>query len=599
MDGMIQGTNPKEKRDTLAWLAAQARSARGWIALSVVLGLAGSAPLVAQAYCISRIVHGACMVGLGIQEMAPLFWGLATAVIVRAALSWLREAAGFRAGAKVRESVRMSIMAHLIALGPAFMDGQRTGSLSAVAMEQVEGLHNFFAHYLPQMALAMTVPATILALIFPVSWAAGGILMLSAPMIPMFMILVGMGAESISQRHFKALARMSAHFLDTLQGLPTLKLFNRSRDEKQNIARVSNEFRRRTMAVLRIAFISSATLEFFSALSIALTAIFLGMRYLGYVDFGTYGESLTLAGGLFILLLAPDFYMPLRELGTHYHARADAIGAADAILALLHRPLPRRGVHVPTIPPRPPIQIECRDIHLAYDNGRRRALNGIDLTLSPGEKNAVVGASGAGKTTLLHLILGFLSPDQGDIRINGQPFRDLSLENWYHHVAWIGQHPVLFHGTVRENIRLGRPGASDVEIREAAEAARVLEFTDRMPSGLDTPVGERGAGLSMGQIQRIALARAILKDAPVWVLDEPTAGLDPDNEHKVMTTLDRLTEGRTLLMATHRLATLKTVDHIFVMAGGRIVERGTYAALTASNGLFEQFVRENGRGGRA
>ncbi|AOY58152.1 MULTISPECIES: heme ABC transporter permease/ATP-binding protein CydD [Desulfococcus] len=595
---MIQETNPK-KKDILRWLASQARSARRWIALSVALGLAGSGPLIVQAYCIAHIVHGTCMSGLGARETAPLFWGLGAAVIARAVLSWLREAAGFRAGAKVRETVRLSIMTHLIAPGPAFMDRRHTGALAAVAMEQVESLHNFFSHYLPQMVLAVAVPLTILAVVFPVSWAAGGLLMMSAPMIPIFMILVGMGAENISRRHFKALARMSAHFLDILQGLPTLKLFNRSRDEKQNIARISTEFRQRTMAVLRIAFVSSAVLEFFSALSIALTAVFLGMRYLGYVDFGTYGEPLTLAGGLFILLLAPEFYMPLRELGTHYHARADAVGAAEAILALLQRPLPRRNARASAFQSNAPIRIECHDLHLAYDNGRRHALTGINLILAPGEKIAVVGASGAGKTTLLHLILGFLSPDRGDIRINGRSLRDIPLENWYRHVAWIGQQPVLFHGTIRENIRMGRPGASDEEIQLAAKGARVLEFTDRMPMGLEMPVGERGAGISRGQAQRVALARAILKDAPVWIMDEPTAGLDPDNERMVMATLERLTEMRTVLMATHRIAALKKTDQIIVMAGGRIVEKGSYAGLTALNGSFERFVRETGQEDRS
>ena len=589
---MIQETKSKGKKACLGWLMAQARSARGWIALSVFLGLAGGCLLIAQAHFLAHIVHGSFMAGLSVRDMTPLFAGFAAAIIFRAALGWMRETAGFHAGAAVRESVRMSIMTHLIRLGPAFMEGQRTGALASVAMEQVEGLHNFFAHYLPQMALAVLIPLTILAFVFPVSWAAGALLMLSAPMIPMFMVLVGMGAESISQRHLQTLSRMSAHFLDTLQGLSTLKLFNRGRDERRRISRVSREFRQRTMAVLRIAFISSAVLEFFSMLSIALAAVFLGMRYLGYVDFGTYGEPLSLAGGLFILLLAPDFYLPLRELGTHYHARADAIGASEAILKVLERPLPRQGCRELSLPPESLVRVQCRNLHLAYDNGRRPALAGIDITLAPGEKIAVVGTSGAGKTTLLHLMLGFITPDRGDILINDHPLENLSLESWHRQVAWIGQQPVLFYGTVRENILMGRPDASDADVLRAARATQVLEFTDRMPSGLDTKVGERGAGLSRGQAQRIALARAFLKDAPIVLLDEPTAGLDPDNERRVINALKGLTAGRTFLMATHRLATLEDADRILVMDRGRIVEAGTYAALTALGGAFDRFVRE-------
>lgn len=574
----------------------QARHARGWIALSVGLGAGAGLLLVAQAACIARIVHGAAVSGRSGKEMAPLFAGLAAAVLCRALLGWMREEAGFRAGAAVREAVRSAVLGRLMGSGPALLDGGRTGELAAVAMEQVEALHNFYAHYLPQMALAVAVPLAILAFVFPISWAAGGLLMLSAPMIPLFMFLAGMGAESVSQRHFQALGRMSAHFLDTLQGLPTLKLFSRSREEAGTIARVSSEFRRRTMAVLRIAFISSAVLEFFSALSIALAAIYLGMRYLHYVDFGTYGEPLTLGGGLFILLLAPDFYLPLRELGTHYHARAEAIGASAAILAVLETPLPHPGRGEMEGRIDAPLRIECQDLHAAYDRGRRKALAGVDLLLVPGEKTALVGESGAGKTTLLHLLLGFMAPDQGEIRVNGRPLREISRENWHRRVAWIGQHPVLFFGTVRENIRMGRPEATDGEIAEAARAAGVLEFTERMPAGLDTPVGERGHGLSRGQVQRIALARAFLKKAPLVLLDEPTAGLDRENERLVMEAVGLLTRGRTLLMATHRLATLKEADRILVMAEGRIVETGTHAELTALGGAFDRFVTEQSAG---
>lgn len=590
---MIQAANRTEKKAAAAWLMGQARHARGWIALSVGLGAGGGLLLVAQAACIAHIVHGAAVSGCSGKEMAPLFAGLAAAVLCRAVLGWAREEAGFRAGAAVREAVRGSVLGRLIGSGQALQDGGRTGALASVAMEQVEALHNFYALYLPQMVLAVVVPLTLLAFVFPVSWAAGGLLLVSAPMIPLFMFLVGMGAESVSQRHFQALGRMSAHFLDTLQGLPTLKLFNRSREEAGSIARVSREFRRRTMAVLRVAFISSAVLEFFSALSIALTAVFLGMRYLHYVDFGTYGEPLTLAGGLFILLLAPDFYLPLRELGAHYHARAEAIGASASILAVLEASLPHPGRGEMTGRADAPLRIECRDLHATYDRGRRRALAGVDLLLVPGEKTALVGESGAGKTTLLHLLLGFLAPDRGEIRVNGQDLREVSRESWHRRVAWIGQHPVLFYGTVRENIRMGRPEASDDEIEAAARAARVLEFTDRMPAGLETPVGERGHGLSRGQVQRIALARAFLKDAPLVLLDEPTAGLDRENEGLVMEGIGLLTRGRTLLMATHRLATLEEADRILVLAEGRIVETGTYAELTARGGAFDRFAREH------
>jgi ATP-binding cassette subfamily C protein CydD len=267
-------------------------------------------------------------------------------------------------------------------------------------------------------------------------------------------------------------------------------------------------------------------------------------------------------------------------------------------VAILDRPLPRRQGRTTAPAPRNGVRVECRNLHLAYDNGRRPALSGVDLTLAPGKKIALVGASGAGKSTLLHLILGFLSPDRGDIRVNGTPLPDLSLESWHREVAWIGQQPVLFYGTIRGNIRMGRPDASDEMLFAAARAARVLEFTDRMPSGLDTAVGERGAGLSRGQAQRVALARAFLKDAPVILLDEPTAGLDRESEARVMAALDALAAGRTLLMATHRLATLENADQILVLDRGRVIEAGTYTGLTARKGAFDRFVQEHQGSGR-
>ncbi|MDX2500521.1 MAG: ABC transporter transmembrane domain-containing protein, partial [Deltaproteobacteria bacterium] len=314
------------------WLFKRASAARSWIMLSVALGLGGGLLLIVQARFLARIVHGAFIEGRGTEDLWPLFATLAGIIIVRSILGWARETAGFYAGAKIRQEMRQELLEHIVTLGPGYTDRQSSGALASTALEHVEGLHDFYAFYLPQLALAVMIPAAIVAFIFPHSWAAGGLLLVTAPLIPLFMILVGMGAESISQRHFQALSRMSAYFLDVLQGITTLKLFNRSKGAEETIARMSNDYRLKTMQVLRVAFLSSAVLEFFSSISIALVAVYLAMSYLGYMSFGLYGQSLNLAGGLFILLLAPDFYLPLRELGTHYHARAKAVGAAEEIL---------------------------------------------------------------------------------------------------------------------------------------------------------------------------------------------------------------------------------------------------------------------------
>jgi ATP-binding cassette subfamily C protein CydD len=457
-------------------------------------------------------------------------------------------------------------------------------------MEHVEGLHDFYAFYLPQMALAVMIPAAIVAFVFPYSWAAGGLLLLTAPLIPLFMVLVGMGAESISQRHFQALSRMSGYFLDLLQGITTLKLFNRSRGAEGTIARVSRDYRLKTMGVLRVAFLSSAVLEFFSSISIALVAVYLAMSYLGYFSFGLYGESLSFAGGLFILLLAPDFYLPLRELGTHYHARAEAVGAAEEILKITS--VSRRKTLSGSIKwsKTAPLQIGIKDVHLAFDGGQRPALQGLSFEMREGDQLALVGASGAGKSTTLNLLLGFLVPDQGQINVNGTLLAKLAPDSWRRSIAWIGQHPYLFQGTIGENILLGRPDATERQIEHAAANARVLDFARHLPEGLDTPVGEQGFGLSRGQAQRVALARAFLKDAPLLLLDEPTAGLDAENEALVITALKSLARGRTVLMSTHRLTNIQQVDRIMVMQSGRIIEQGTYAELTVAGGRFHRMV---------
>jgi ATP-binding cassette subfamily C protein CydD len=454
-------------------------------------------------------------------------------------------------------------------------------------VEHVDGLQDFYALYLPQLALVVLLPLTIAAAVMPLSWAAGGLLVATAPLIPLFTILVGMGAENISQRHFQALARLSAHFLDVLQGLATLKLFDRSRDEAKRIARVAADHRRRTMSVLRVAFVSSAVLEFFASLCIALVAVYLGMSYLGYFSFGTYGRPLNLADGLFILLLAPEFFLPLRELGVHYHARALALAAADPIRTLLEKPLP--GISGGSSRPDRGggIHIQCRSLHLAYDGGRRPALRGVSLELSPGLHTAIVGGSGAGKSTLILLLLGFIRPDQGDIAVNGVPLNQIDPAWWLGQIGWIGQNPVIFHGTLRDNLRLGRPGAGDDEITAAARSAGILRFADRLPQGLDTPVGEQGVGLSRGEAQRVAMGRVFLKNAPVLLLDEPYSGLDADTERLMIDAIEHYRRSRTVLTVTHRLIDIHRADRIEVLGDGQVIESGRPNELLAAGGAFQ------------
>jgi ATP-binding cassette subfamily C protein CydD len=588
----MQTTPSKDtQKSSLKWLFQKAQAARSFILLSILLGFFGGLLLIVQARLMAGIVHGAFMGGQARSDLLPLFISLAAIFALRALIVWGRESIGFQAGARVRTEIRQQLLEHISQQGPAYISNQHSGALTTVALEHVERLHDFFAHYLPQLALAALLPLSILAFVFPLSWAAGALFLFTAPLIPLFMILVGMGAETISQRHHQSLARMSAHFLDVLQGLTTLKLFNRSRSESQNIARVSSAYRRRTMGVLRIAFLSSAVLEFFSSISIALVAVYLGMSYLGYIDFGRYGETLSFSAGFFILLLAPDFYFPLRELGTYYHARAEAVGAAQEIRQVMTATEPKRREKRPTHVPATPFPIQFKSVELSYDGGQRPVLKGVDFMLDAGEQVALVGPSGAGKTSILNLLLGFLVPDQGRIQIGEAALRDIHPSHWLANIGWIGQHPMLFHGTILDNIQMGRMDASMADIEAAAQKAGVTAFTSQLPQGLETPVGERGMGLSRGQAQRVALARAFLKNAPLLLLDEPTAGLDIKNERLVLKALEALSHKKTLLLLTHRLANLEKMDRIMVLTDGRIQENGSYQKLIQNRGLFYQLVQ--------
>lgn len=575
---------PIKNKAALAWLRSQSGAARQWLLLSVATGICSGILLIGQAYLLSRIVHDAFMDGLNRDRLAPLFLTLLALIMLRAVLAWCREMTGFKAGAVVRGEVRKALLNHISDMGPVGISHLPTGSLVSSALEQVEALHNFVARYLPQMALAALLPLVMLAFIFPISWAAGGVLLVAAPLIPLFMILVGMGAESISQKHFQALARMSAHFLDVLRGLPTLKLFGRSKNQAGEIQKTSQVYRKRTMAVLRVAFLSSAVLEFFSAISIALVAVYLGMYYLGYIEFGAYGRSLNFSSGFFILLLAPDFFMPLRELGAHYHARADAVGAAEEILKIFDQSAMTVLKSSAAKKPPAPHKIHFQEVCVEYGRAGQQALSGIENTIEKGERIAVVGASGSGKSTLIHLLLGFITPTNGQILIDGIPLTDLDIDAWRRYCAWIGQHPMLFTGTLWENIALARPEATAAQIEAAARRAGVLEFAGRTEDGLDTMVGEQGLGLSVGQAQRVALARAFAKDAPLLLLDEPTASLDKATEAQILDDLDGWSRDRTLLIATHRPAALTLVDRIMILKKGELVAQGDYETLKRTHG---------------
>jgi ATP-binding cassette subfamily C protein CydD len=575
-------------------LFRQVRSVQLDLVLTIALSLLGGIILVGQAFYLSQVINRVFLEDQTLADIQPLLLALFGLSLTRAAFTWGSQITAQRVAGQVKSKLRERLTSHLLALGPAYTPGERSGELANTAVEGVEALDAYFSQYLPQLATATLVPLTILAVVFPLDFTSGLVLLLTAPLIPVFMILIGHQADKMTQRQWTTLSRMSAHFLDVLQGLTTLKILGRSREQVETIARISHRFGQTTMGVLRVAFLSALVLELVATLSTAILAVEIGLRLL-------YGR-LVFADALFILILAPEFYLPLRMLGTRFHAGMSGLAAARRIFAVLDTPLPittknltgfRQTAnvrHLSGLPSSSSFTLRFNNVYYAYDDGQRPALNGVSFTIPPGQTVALIGPSGAGKSTIAHLILRFIDPPQGTITIDGTPLPELDLSAWRTQLAWVPQHPYLFHGSVSENIRLAKPEASLEQIAQAARLAYAASFIEDLQQGYDTLIGERGIRLSGGQAQRLALARAFLKDAPFLILDEATANLDPAHERQIQATIERLLQGRTALIIAHRLNTITTANQILVMSEGQIVESGTHDSLLHQTGLYHQLV---------
>lgn len=570
------------------WLRDQQGACGAYLKFSMCLGVFNGALLVAQAWLLATVLHGVIIDSAPKAQFGYHVVGLALLIALRAAVAFVRERVSFEAGKRLRTEVRAAVLNKLNRLGPAFISGKPAGAWASIVLEQVEDLHDFYARYLPQMSLAGFIPLIILCCAFPLNWMAGLILLITAPLIPLFMILVGMGAADANRRNFSALQQLSGHFMDRLKALSTLKLFNRAAAEEQAIAKASEEFRERTMAVLRLAFLSSAVLEFFAAVSIAVLAVYFGFSYLGELDFGHYGAPISLFTGMFILIMAPEFYQPLRDLGSHYHAKAQAIGAAEALMELLNAPEPLANGAQP---------LPAGDITIRAHNLKVLSMDGVQLagplsfTIAPQQKVALVGPSGAGKTSLLNVLLGFL-PYEGELTINGVALRELDIAAWRAQLGWLGQSPQLFYGSIADNLRMGNEQLSDEQLWHCLAQAHVADFVRAQPEGLAHQIGEFSAGLSVGQAQRLSLARTLAKQAPLLLLDEPSASLDSQNEQWVLAALQQALSNKACLMITHRLDQLASMDQVWVLADGAIVQQGTVAQLSEQEGVFQRMLQE-------
>ncbi|ENP8391180.1 cysteine/glutathione ABC transporter permease/ATP-binding protein CydD [Vibrio alginolyticus] len=580
----------KKKQSSLnKWLKQQSKLAKRWLMIAIGLGVLSSVFLLAQAALLASILHQLIIDQVDKADLIWHFVGLSGTVIGRAACTWGRELAGYRCGEQIRVYIRQLILDKVHKLGPAYIKDKPAGSWATLILEQVEDMQDFFSRYLPQMSLSVLVPFIILVVVFPVNWAAGLIFLVTAPLVPIFMALVGMKAAEANRKNFKAMQRLSGHFYDRLQAMTTIRLFDRTKSETETLKGASEVFRTRTMDVLKIAFLSSAVLEFFTSISIAITAVYFGFSYIGELDFGYYGTGVTLFAGLFILILAPEFYQPLRDLGTFYHAKQQAVGAAESIVEFLDLEVDQIKDGTQALDKNSPIHIEADQLTIFSPEGKQLA-GPLSFSLEANKSTALVGPSGAGKTSLVNTILGFM-PYQGSLRINGCELSQLDLATWREAVSWIGQNPMLLHGSIRDNITLGKHNIQDADVHSVLNDSHAAEFVEM--HGLDYPISDRSGGLSVGQAQRLALARAMLQNGRFWLLDEPTASLDARSEKLVMEGINKYAHATTNLMITHQLAPLQNVSQILVMQDGQIVQRGDYATLSTEYGLFKDMLEAN------
>ncbi|MYR93185.1 MULTISPECIES: thiol reductant ABC exporter subunit CydD [unclassified Streptomyces] len=553
-------------------LVRYAQATRFFLAAVVALGLVGAALVIAQAMLIAEIVVGGFEDGLTVTELRTPLLLLAAVAVGRALVAWLTELAAHRASAAVKSELRGRLLERAAQLGPGWLSGQRTGSLVALATRGVDALDDYFARYLPQLGLAVVVPVAVLARIVTEDWVSAAIIVVTLPLIPLFMILIGWATQSRMDRQWQLLSRLSGHFLDVVAGLPTLKVFGRAKAQAESIRTITSQYRRATVRTLRIAFLSSFALELLATLSVALVAVTIGMRLV-------HGE-LDLYTGLVVLILAPEAYLPIRQVGAQYHAAAEGLSAAEEIFAVLETE--PRAAGTEDVPDS--TRLELERVTVRHEGRTEPSLDAVSLTVEPGETVALVGPSGVGKSTLLNVVLGFAVPAEGYVRVGGRDLGELDLERWRSRIAWVPQRPHLFAGTIAENVRLARPDADDEAVAAALRDAGAYDFVAELPDGERTLLGEDGAGLSAGQRQRLALARAFLADRPLLLLDEPTASLDGETEAGIVDAVRRLAAGRTVLLVVHRPALLAVADRVVTLEP-RSAEAQGPAAVVAAPGL--------------
>ena len=543
-------------------LLRRARAARVMLATDAALGVAAALLVLTQAVLIAQVAARA-FGGASLADLAvPLVLLIAVAA-GRAAAAWGFEVVGRRAATDVLSRLRLELVGRRLHDNPAALDGAESAAVATAAVAGVDSLEATFARYVPQVVLALVVPVAVIAFVASIDLVSAGLMLLTLPLVPVFMWLVGRYTERRARERWQALSHLATHFLDVVHGLPTLRAFNRGEAQAGRIAEVSDRYRRATMGTLRVAFLSGAVLELAATLGIALIAVTIGVRLVS--------GGIGLKPALTVLVLAPELYLPLRNLAAQFHASADGLAVSARLFALVEGPpAARSGFLAPPSPRAAPVRLE--EVSFAYPGRTGDVLDSVELELRPGETIALVGPSGGGKSTVASLLLRLAEPARGRVTVGDVDLALCDASAWRSQLAWVPQHPTLFRGTLAENIRFGAPLADDARVRAAAELVGADAFIRALPDGYETVVGDGGRPLSAGERRRVALARAFLRDAPLVILDEPTADLDPASAELVGEAVGRLRVGRTMLLIVHRPQLASLADRVVRLEGGRIVK---------------------------